>query len=126
MFFFLMIRRPPISTLPDTLFPYTTLFRSCPDPRRSFPSWPAPTSARQPPGPTAPRRAVRFSSTCLNLHISVDPHSSPRASPGPGGGEAAGPRRGHSVERGDRAHKPNTRPVARTEEGRVGKKGGRK
>src|SRR3546814_12065708 len=25
---FLMIRRPPRSTLPDTLFPYTTLFRS--------------------------------------------------------------------------------------------------
>src|SRR3546814_19534884 len=24
-----MIRRPPRSTLPDTLFPYTTLFRSC-------------------------------------------------------------------------------------------------
>src|SRR3989454_6479249 len=29
LFFFLMIRRPPRSTL----FPYTTLFRSCPDPR---------------------------------------------------------------------------------------------
>src|SRR3546814_6504495 len=28
MFFFLIIRRPPISTRPDTLFPYTTLFRS--------------------------------------------------------------------------------------------------
>src|SRR3546814_15037337 len=27
-FFFLMIRRPPISTRTDTLFPYTTLFRS--------------------------------------------------------------------------------------------------
>src|SRR3546814_18102521 len=27
-FFFLMIRRPPRSTRPDTLFPYTTLFRS--------------------------------------------------------------------------------------------------
>src|SRR3546814_13560749 len=27
-FFFLMSRRPPISTLTDTLFPYTTLFRS--------------------------------------------------------------------------------------------------
>src|SRR3546814_13713745 len=27
-FFFLMIRRPPRSTLTDTLFPYTTLFRS--------------------------------------------------------------------------------------------------
>src|SRR3546814_1702793 len=26
--FFLMIRRPPSSTLTDTLFPYTTLFRS--------------------------------------------------------------------------------------------------
>src|SRR3546814_2270293 len=26
--FFLMIRRPPRSTLTDTLFPYTTLFRS--------------------------------------------------------------------------------------------------
>src|SRR5213082_4060961 len=27
-FFFLMIRRPPRSTLGQTLFPYTTLFRS--------------------------------------------------------------------------------------------------
>src|SRR3546814_20235538 len=26
--FFLMLRRPPRSTLTDTLFPYTTLFRS--------------------------------------------------------------------------------------------------
>src|SRR3546814_15925715 len=30
-FFFLMIRRPPRSTRTDTLFPYTTLFRSGPD-----------------------------------------------------------------------------------------------
>src|SRR3546814_19201211 len=29
-FFFLMIRRPPRSTRIDTLFPYTTLFRSVP------------------------------------------------------------------------------------------------
>src|SRR3546814_9044524 len=28
LFFFLMSRRPPRSTLTDTLFPYTTLFRS--------------------------------------------------------------------------------------------------
>src|SRR5215217_9005109 len=34
-FFFLMIRRPPRSTL----FPYTTLFRSAPSPRRRR-SWP--------------------------------------------------------------------------------------
>src|SRR3546814_14163820 len=30
-FFFLMIRRPPRSTRTDTLFPYTTLFRSLSD-----------------------------------------------------------------------------------------------
>src|SRR3546814_15088757 len=29
LFYFLMIRRPPRSTRTDTLFPYTTLFRSC-------------------------------------------------------------------------------------------------
>src|SRR3546814_8031215 len=33
-FFFLMIRRPPRSTRTDTLFPYTTLFRSADDHRR--------------------------------------------------------------------------------------------
>src|SRR3546814_5586131 len=33
IFFFLMLRRPPRSTRTDTLFPYTTLFRS-PDPSR--------------------------------------------------------------------------------------------
>src|SRR3546814_2539631 len=31
LFFFLMIRRPPRSTRTDTLFPYTTLFRSALD-----------------------------------------------------------------------------------------------
>src|SRR3546814_2077344 len=30
LFFFLMVRRPPRSTRTDTLFPYTTLFRSDP------------------------------------------------------------------------------------------------
>src|SRR3546814_222790 len=30
-----MIRRPPISTRTDTLFPYTPLFRSCVDPTPS-------------------------------------------------------------------------------------------
>src|SRR3546814_1170723 len=38
-FFFLMIRRPPESTRTDTLFPYTTLFRSTKRmPRTSPPS----------------------------------------------------------------------------------------
>src|SRR3546814_4400375 len=33
--FFLMILRPPISTRTDTLFPYTTLFRSAPTTRKT-------------------------------------------------------------------------------------------
>src|SRR3546814_3664634 len=36
MFFFLMIRRPPRSTRTDTLFPYTTLFRSAGSDAREF------------------------------------------------------------------------------------------
>src|SRR3546814_3553292 len=36
-FFFLMIRRPPRSTRTDTLFPYTTLFRSRRPPSTSGP-----------------------------------------------------------------------------------------
>src|SRR3546814_19672539 len=46
VFFFLMIRRPPRSTRTDTLFPYTTLFRSnrprvraSPQAARRFPRW---------------------------------------------------------------------------------------
>src|SRR3546814_1155754 len=35
-FFFLMIRRPPRSTRTDTLFPYTTLFRSVFDDPHTF------------------------------------------------------------------------------------------
>src|SRR3546814_15590631 len=34
--FFLMIRRPPRSTRTDTLFPYTTLFRSHPRPQTTL------------------------------------------------------------------------------------------
>src|SRR3546814_14191738 len=45
-YFVLMIRRPPRSTRTDTLFPYTTLFRSSPGS--------TPTSASS-PGPMAPR-----------------------------------------------------------------------
>src|SRR3546814_17877434 len=35
--FLLMVRRPPRSTRTDTLFPYTTLFRSCPTTAQSAP-----------------------------------------------------------------------------------------
>src|SRR3546814_18796477 len=48
LFFFLMIRRPPRSTRTDTLFPYTTLFRS----RRPSPRSPPPST--KPPSPPTP------------------------------------------------------------------------
>src|SRR3546814_16645365 len=41
IFFFLMIRRPPRSTRTDTLFPYTTLFRSLPHDRHAMRRHPA-------------------------------------------------------------------------------------
>src|SRR3546814_14110551 len=49
-FFFFMIRRPPRSTLTDTLFPYTTLFRSL--------AGAAPAGALVPPRPPASPRAL--------------------------------------------------------------------
>src|SRR3546814_16688440 len=52
-FFFLMIRRPPRSTRTDTLFPYTTLFRSRfatpPPPGRPTRNPPPPEPGRRPP-----------------------------------------------------------------------------
>src|SRR3546814_20970453 len=77
IFFFLMIRRPPRSTRTDTLFPYTTLFRS---PRAAAPprgsaaghrrpaaAFPTSAPARSPasdraPAAPAPREAPRASS----------------------------------------------------------------
>src|SRR3546814_16778228 len=60
VFFFLMIRRPPRSTRTDTLFPYTTLFRS----DRSFRRGPrrrprTRLGARCPGGELARRRGAR-------------------------------------------------------------------
>src|SRR3546814_8069511 len=50
MFFFLMIRRPPRSTRTDTLFPYTTLFRSL----HRYLSFTAPSNA----GRGTPRESI--------------------------------------------------------------------
>src|SRR3546814_8292594 len=56
-FFFLMIRRPPRSTRTDTLFPYTTLFRSNQGaaPRRY------PVAVERPAGEGGPLMAIDFS-----------------------------------------------------------------
>src|SRR3546814_3460328 len=59
--FCLMIRRPPRSTRTDTLFPYTTLFRSTPDTTRSeVPDSPArciSAPGKWPRGQTEPGRS---------------------------------------------------------------------
>src|SRR2546427_9850412 len=54
-FFFLMIRRPPRSTL----FPYTTLFRSGPNPRQSGTGLQIERPASVPAPGTGPRRSSR-------------------------------------------------------------------
>src|SRR3546814_505155 len=62
VFFFLMIRRPPRSTRTDTLFPYTTLFRS-PRVLRLLPVWQTCGAARRRHGGcgTAPSHGRRSS-----------------------------------------------------------------
>src|SRR3546814_2702545 len=60
-----MIRRPPRSTRTDTLFPYTTLFRSrCSPPRKPIPCarWP-PAAARRDAG----RRSEEHTSELQSL-----------------------------------------------------------
>src|SRR3546814_18679584 len=54
-FFFLMIRRPPISTRTDTLFPYTTLFRA-----RAAGLWDCCAGGARRGGSRRCRRAGRF------------------------------------------------------------------
>src|SRR3546814_10284353 len=63
-FCFLMIRRPPRSTRTDTLFPYTTLFRSChPNshwaPAPSLHAWPKVERASMHQGNSPALRATR-------------------------------------------------------------------
>src|SRR3546814_10789525 len=61
-----MIRRPPRSTRTDTLFPYTTLFRSA-------------ASARHSPGVMSPRNApLPQPHPHRQEHPHDDPHSGPR------------------------------------------------
>src|SRR3546814_12940831 len=54
-FFFLMVRRPPRSTRTDTLFPYTTLFRS------DASAWPQDRDCAAARGARAPSPAPRAS-----------------------------------------------------------------
>src|SRR3546814_11411298 len=65
-----MIRRPPISTRTDTLFPYTTLFRS---PRTGSDRWAAPTAS----APRSPRTARESSPLYPRRRARRAPVSSP-------------------------------------------------
>src|SRR3546814_1818458 len=67
--FFLMRRRPPRSTRTDTLFPYTTLFRSQPQPRglRVRMSSALPEVAVERPGRLHPERSEEHTSELQSL-----------------------------------------------------------
>src|SRR3546814_7052348 len=71
---FLMIRRPPRSTRTDTLFPYTTLFRSAPQPlgrclrnRGRAISEATPSPLPQPHTRVSPRRSEEHTSELQSL-----------------------------------------------------------
>src|SRR6266403_4595888 len=68
-FFFLMIRRPPRSTL----FPYTTLFRSRPDAARGScaPSSGSCPRRRSPAGRPRDRKSTRLNSSHVEISYAV-------------------------------------------------------
>src|SRR3546814_1552524 len=73
LFFFLMIRRPPRSTRTDTLFPYTTLFRSLR--HRRTPGTPADEAGL--PGTSAPPPALKPNSlSCRRCPGRSEEHTS--------------------------------------------------
>src|SRR3546814_19864763 len=94
--FFLMIRRPPRSTRTDTLFPYTSLFRSqAVDARRgvSHRLWSGPIYGRVLPRTRCPARRFRRANrppygsvaNAADVHRRVLPDNdgrTPRAAPG--------------------------------------------
>src|SRR3546814_18786715 len=69
--FFLMIRRPPRSTRTDTLFPYTTLFRSPRgSSRKPIPRCPCASTWRRTLPMSPPRHAPRCGATRSEEHTS--------------------------------------------------------
>src|SRR3546814_3590193 len=73
LFFFLMIRRPPRSTRTDTLFPYTTLFRSQ---DQSGDAGPAGHDIAQQVGNKDPGQGREARGTCHQAQIRSEEHTS--------------------------------------------------
>src|SRR3546814_8185774 len=67
-----MILRPPISTRTDTLFPYTTLFRSLP--ARIPRNFPKPQRFKRPGDSAAHIKLVKKLPCCLCPRQADDPH----------------------------------------------------
>src|SRR3546814_21029649 len=72
LFFFLMIRRPPRSTRTDTLFPYTTLFRSRGNPARGAFDHGAQRAARLARGVHQPFPALRRGGVWTEKGIAIN------------------------------------------------------
>src|SRR3546814_20119995 len=116
--FFLMIRRPPTATRTDTLFPYTTLFRSSASPdrrprRRPAAAGPCPSPARTTPARRTPDPGYGRCTTPPRPAAAQrrGGRSAPTAPPSP-------PRRPAYHRAGDR--QPGPAPTARPARRRVG------
>src|SRR3546814_11704633 len=91
-FFFLMIRRPPRSTRTDTLFPYTTLFRStrrrppdadlCRGHARARRGRLAQAALRQPARRSFPRRPAERLTDVRHGRLPVQRRAGPEPPPG--------------------------------------------
>src|SRR3546814_9352102 len=104
LIFFLMIRRPPRSTLTDPLFPYTTLFRSTVRLRLSsgdcLPRWGGSADARGSPRHCGDSGGVRIA-TCIWL-FGAPPQVSLR-------GRGRGRRRRERAPKGANSSSPSER-----------------
>src|SRR3546814_14578565 len=77
--FFLMLRRPPSSTRPDTLFPYTTLFRSREAPCRPRRDAPRRGALRVGGAAVAGRRSLRGRPRARRHRLPGAPPRGPRS-----------------------------------------------
>src|SRR3546814_1234746 len=100
-----MIRRPPISTRPDTLFPYTTLFRAQDSRHRGAGPVAGPdrgTGAKGRAGPMAPMDRQAADAGAPDAAALPDHRG--------GGGAHAGTQRPSVGRAGDAPHRPRRQP----------------